>query len=615
MTFNIQEELKKLPENPGVYIMRDENDAIIYVGKANVLKNRVRQYFQSSNKLSLKTQVLVSNIKRFEYIVTGSELEALILECNLIKKNKPKYNILLKDDKNYPYIKVTMNEEYPRIFLTRRFENDGARYFGPYSNTGAVKGTIELVKKLFPVKTCNKVLPRDIGKSRPCLNFYIYQCLGPCQGTVDKKEYRDFMKDVCDFLGGNHDKIIRRLEKLMKAASEAMEYERAASLRDKMNSLIHISERQMAVSDSKHDQDVVAVAVSGKTSCAQVFFIRAGKLIGREHFLIRSDENTEPSEILNSFIKQFYNKVELIPDEIILQHRIDDIEVIKSWLGEKKMRRVQITVPQKGEKLKLVKMVEQNAAISLSREVVNVETNLASSKQKLDEITESLGLANVPNRIEAYDISNTGKSEIVGSMVVFENAAANKKEYRHFKIKSIATQDDYQSMQEVVFRRFRHAREDISSGNEKGSFSKMPDLILVDGGLGHVNAIKNVLKKDNIEIPVFGMVKDEKHRTRGLVSEKGEINLANNMLLLRFVTAIQDEAHRFAIEYNKKLRDKRYKGSVLDEIAGIGPEKKKALMKHFGSLEKIKNAGTEELEAVKGMKKSTAKSVYEYFRN
>ncbi|HEX3027995.1 MAG TPA: excinuclease ABC subunit UvrC [Clostridia bacterium] len=615
--FNIQEELKKLPDKPGVYIMKDENSNIIYIGKAVVLKNRVRQYFQSSSNMTPKTQVMVSKIREFEYIVTDSETEALILECNLIKTHKPKFNILLKDDKSYPYIKVTMNEEYPRILTVRRLEKDKARYFGPYTGGFAVKETISLLKKLFPLKSCNKVFPRDVGKERPCLNYHIGQCLGPCQGNVDKEKYRELMEDICSFLDGKQDKISGRLEEQMKEAAERMEFEKAAILRDKLNNLKHVAEKQKVLSTQSEDQDVVAFARDEADSCVQVFFIRGGKLIGREHFVIEGTAGVEDSELLNSFMKQYYNSALFIPGEVIIQSEIDDTDVIENWLSGKRGARVYIRVPQRGEKLSLIKMVSQNAFIALSRFKEKINKEKTMSEEGLREFAGLLGIDAIPERIEAYDISNTGSSEIVASMVVFRNGMPDKKEYRRFKVKSINIQNDYASMQEVIFRRFRHAEDERKLEKESDSknkkFSNLPDIILLDGGLGHVNAVKEVLDQLNVRIPLFGMVKDDKHRTRGLVSQETEFDLAGKLTVLRFVTAIQDEAHRFAIDYNKKLRTKRYTVSVLDSIDGIGPKRKKALIRHFGSVEKIKKAEVDDLLAVEGISRDTALKIYNHF--
>jgi excinuclease ABC subunit C len=561
-----------------------------------------------------KVQAMVARIKEFEYIVTDSELEALILECNLIKKHKPKFNILLKDDKNYPYIKVTMNEDYPRVYMTRKVEKDRAKYFGPYSSAFAVKETIELLKKLFPIKSCNKVFPRDIGKGRPCLNYHIYQCLGPCQGNVNKEEYRELMRDICSFLNGKHDEIIGRLEKQMKEAADAMNFEKAASLRDKINSLKHIAEKQKVLSTAMEDQDVVAFAKGQTDSCVQVFFIRGGKLIGREHFIFEGVGDVDNRELMTSFIKQFYSSTSFIPSEILLQEDIDELNIIERWLSDKRSARVYIKVPRKGEKLHLVEMVAQNALIALNQFVERVKREESLKKEGLFSLTDLLELNEAPYRIEAYDISNTGSSEIVASMIVFEDGAAANREYRKFRIKSVEKQNDYQSMQEVIYRRFKRAQKEQEESPDKASrFSKMPDLLLIDGGLGHLNAVLEVLKEIKINIPVCGMVKDDKHRTRGLVTVDGEIDLIKNITALRFVTAIQDEAHRFAVEYNKKLREKRYSVSVLDDIDGIGPSRKKALIKHFGSVAKIKEAGLDDLTAVEGINSLVAENIYRYF--
>jgi len=618
--FDIQEELRKMPDKPGVYLMKDKKGKIIYVGKAVVLKNRVRQYFQSLSGQSSKVRAMVPLIEEFEYIVTDSELEALILECNLIKKYRPKFNVLLKDDKTYPYIKVTMNEEYPRVIMTRRVQKDGGRYFGPYTNVAAVKETIKILKKLFPMKTCKKVLPRDIGKERPCLNYYIYQCLGPCQGNVDKEEYRTVMKDICSFLSGRQDRIIKRLEEQMKTASENMEFEKAARIRDKINSIKHISEKQKVLSTSDVDQDAVAFAKDETDACIQVFFIRGGKLIGREHFIFEGMSDVEDGELIASFMKQFYSTAEFVPHEILIQSEIDEIDLLQEWLSEKRGGKVYIKVPKKGDKHYLIEMVAQNAQVALEQFKRRIKVEEETTGESLKELSEILGLDEVPRRIEAYDISNTGSSEMVASMVVFEDGMPNNREYRKFRIKSQDGQNDYGSMQEVIYRRFRRAEmeKSLQAANniydvEKG-FSKLPDVIFVDGGLGHLNAANEVLKELGIhDIPVFGMVKDNKHRTRGLVTPKGEIELSENISVLRLVTYIQNEAHRFAVEYNKKLRKDRYKSSELDNIEGVGEKRRKALLKHFGSISRIKTAEVEELAVVEGISKSTAQKIYDYF--
>lgn len=660
--FDIYDALKKLPDKPGVYIMKDENGAIIYVGKAVVLKNRVRQYFQASANHTPKVQAMVAKIREFEYIVTDNELEALILECNLIKEHKPRFNILLRDDKNYPYIKITMSDDYPRMFMTRRVDRDGAKYFGPYSNVFSVRETINLLKRLFPVKTCKKVFPRDIGKERPCLNYYIRQCLGPCTGKVDKEEYRSMMKDICSFLDGRHEEVVRRLEEKMHAAAEDLDFEKAAMFRDKLSSLRHISEEQKVLSTSMADQDVVGVAKDKTDTCIQVFFIRGGKVLGREHFIFEGFGGGETQELMASFLKQFYgDKAAAIPPEILLQEGIEEAEVMEDWLGIIRGGRVHIRVPQRGEKQHLVEMVSQNAQLALQQFHDRVSAGGDALKEGLTGMAEILGLPEPPHRIEAYDISNTGTSEIVASMVVFTDGQPLKKDYRRFRIKTLDRQNDYASMQEVIYRRFKHAEAEKrqrqgdgssvsvetggrffrSDGEDKvapgdvfaspdrdkrtvplshaqprqAKFSQLPDLILLDGGLGHVNAIGQVLKELGVGIPAYGMVKDDNHRTRGLVTPDREADITKNLPVLRMVTAIQDEAHRFAIEYNKKLREKRYSVSILDEIEGIGPKRKKALIRHFGSISRIRQAGVDDLTGVEGISRAAAESIYTFFRN
>jgi excinuclease ABC subunit C len=497
----VNTKLATLPEKPGVYIMKDENGVIIYIGKAINLKNRVRQYFQSLAGQTPKVHVMVSQIKDFEYIITNSEVEALILECNLIKKHKPKFNILLKDDKNYPYIKITLNEDYPRILMTRKIEKDGAKYFGPYTSVSDVRQTINFLKKIFSVKSCNKRLPKDIGKGRPCLNYHINQCMAPCQGLITKEEYYIIIKDICDFLSGRRDELIDKLEKEMIDASQNMDYEKAALLRDKISSLNNMFEEQKVVSTSLEDQDVVAIARKDKYASIQIFFIRNGKLIGRKSYIFENIEDDD-RELMSSFIKQFYNSSEFIPGEILLQNEIDDKNTIENWLGKKRNARVYIKVPKKGEKLKLIKMVSQNAMIYLENYLKTEGKEKQFYINILRSFAEFMEIDNIPFRIEAYDISNTGVTEITGSMVVFENGLPLPKDYRRFRIKSLDKQDDYAAMQEVVFRRFRKGEE----------FLTYPDLILVDGGLGHVNAVLEVLTQYRVNIPVFGMVKDEKHQ-------------------------------------------------------------------------------------------------------
>jgi len=609
--FVIQEELKKLPDKPGVYIMKDENGTIIYVGKAVNLKNRVRQYFQSSSAHTPKVAAMVAKISEFEYIVTDTELEALILECNLIKEHKPKFNILLKDDKNYPYIKITLNEEYPRILKTRRVEKDGAKYFGPYSNVFSVTETINLIKKIFPIRTCKRVLPRDIGKDRPCLNYHIKACLGPCAGNVSKEEYNAVIRDICAFLDGRQEAIIEKLEREMKEASDNLEFERAASLRDKLASLKHITEEQKVLSVAGSDRDVIAFASSKTDTCVQVFFIRGGKLLGREFHIVEGTGEGEEHELASSFIKQFYSTAAMIPPEIIIETDFEDREVVEDWLSGKRGGRVHIKVPQRGEKLHMIEMVSKNAQLELNRFYGKLSSE-GFTQTGLSELSGLLGLHEPPKRLEAYDISNTGTSEVVASMVVFENGKPAKKDYRRFRIRSVDLQNDYASMQEVIFRRFKHAQKEERTVPGTG-FEKLPQLIMIDGGLGHLNAVSQVLDDLGIDIPVCGMVKDEKHRTRGLVLKDREIDLGRNINVLRFVTAVQDEAHRFALEYNKKLRAKRYTKSVLDEVDGVGPKRKKALLKHFGSVSRISEATLDELMTVEGINRPTAERILEFF--
>jgi len=585
--------------------MRNKNDKIIYVGKAVVLKNRLRQYFQPSAAHTSKVRAMVENVTRFEYIVTDSEYEAFILECNLIKKYRPKYNVLLKDDKTYPYIKITLNEEYPRILTTRRILKDGARYFGPYSSAAAVKETINLIKKIFPLRTCNRNLPKDIGKERPCLNYYIKRCVGPCTGNVNKDEYRAMINDIIMFINGNQDFLIKRFTRQMKEAAENMEYEKAAMLRDRINSLKHVTEKQKVLSISETDQDAIACSREGPDICMQVFLVRSGRLIGKEHFMLVATEDTDMTELFTSFVKQYYNNREYIPKEILLQHEVEERDFLERWLTDKKGSRVYIHVPKRGHKLKLIEMVQKNSQIELQRYCDKRRTEGAIANEGLEGMMELLGLDKKPVRIEAYDISNTGHLDMVGSMVVFTDGKSSKNDYRMFRIKVTATQNDYAAMQEMVFRRFKRL-SDAEFGDE-------PDLILVDGGKGHVNSVIEVLNQLNISIPVYGMVKDEHHNTRAIVSSNREYNISQNPEVLRLVITIQEEAHRFALQYNKKLRSKRHSYSVLDEISGVGERRKNALLRHFGSIRNIKNATVEELMEVKEINRKVAENIKSYF--
>lgn len=619
--FDIQEQLKNLPEQPGVYIMKDKQNHIIYIGKAKVLKNRVRQYFQSSKNHAPKVKAMVSNISEFEYIVTDSELEALVLECNLIKKHKPHYNILLKDDKHYPYIKVTMNEEYPRIIMTRRIEKDGAKYFGPFTSSIVVKETIEIIKKIFQIRTCNKQFPRDIGKQRPCLNYYINQCLAPCQGGITQEKYREIFKNICTFLDGKHDILIETLTKEMYAASEKMDFEKAATLRNKINSLKQIAEKQKMISSTLEDQDVIAFAEGQDEACVQVFFIRGGKLLGREHFILEGTSEMEKSDLMSTFVKQFYNSTAYVPKEVILQEDIDEAGIIQSWLTNRRGSKVYIKVPRKGEKQQLVQMVAKNALQTLQQFELKTVNDLNFALNALNELQQLLSLSKKPEIIEAYDISNTAGFDSVASMVVFKNAIPSNQDYRKFKIKSVQGPNDYESMKEVLFRRYKRALQEqelVENGRmdiSETKFMQLPDLILVDGGKGHVAAAKEILQELNIQIPVYGMVKDDRHRTRGVTTEETEIHMAGNSAAFKLLTQIQDEVHRTAITYHKSLRNKKTVVSVLDNIPGIGAVRKKNLIKHFKTIQNIRVASVEDLIKVESIDKRAAESIYNFFKN
>lgn len=613
--FDIQEELKKLPDKPGVYIMKDASGIVIYVGKAVVLKNRVRQYFQNSANHPPKVQAMVSKITEFEYIVTDTEVEALMLECTLIKKHKPRYNILLKDDKHYPYIKVTMNEAYPRILKTRRVEKDGAKYFGPYSSAYAVNDAIDTIKKLFPVKTCNLVLPRDVGKYRPCLNYHMKQCLAPCQGGVNMEEYRAMMKKICSFLGGQYDELLNDLKAQMEAAANDLEFERAAQLRNKINSIVQLSEAQKVLSADGQDRDIIGYAQNATDLCIQVFFVRNGRVVGREHFIFEGEGSEDVKYSLSTFIKQFYNTVQFVPSEVVLQQEIEDGEIIEQWLTEKRGFKVSLRIPQRGELVKLVRMVAQNADISLKLYGDRLKRAASVNEEGLKQLTRLLNLDCIPDRIEAYDISNTGSSEIVASMVVFEKGRSARDEYRKFKMKSVNEQNDYASMQETLYRRLSRARKEAEEEQEQSKFSKLPDLILVDGGQGHVNAAQQIVDELGFDLVIAGMAKDDRHRTRALVYKGYEYDMSSNLPLLRLVTEIQDETHRVAVQYNRKLREKRYTHSELDEIKGIGEARKKALIRHFKSLAAVKKAEIPQLLEVEGISEKVAQKIYQHFRS
>lgn len=616
--FNIEEELKKLPKEPGVYIMHDAHDDIIYVGKAISLKNRVRQYFQSSRNLTPKIQQMVSKIARFEYIVTDSELEALVLECNLIKEHRPKYNTMLKDDKTYPYIKVTVNEPYPRILFSRTMKKDKARYFGPYTSAGAVKDTIELLQKIYKIRNCQRVLPRDTGKDRPCLYYHIHQCEGPCQGYISQEAYKESVKGVLSFLGGNYNEVMMMLQNKMQAASDALDFEGAIEYRDLLNSVKHVAEKQKITSSQMEDRDIIAFARADDEAVVQVFFVRNGKLIGREHFYVTGVASDTRSEVMTTFIKQFYAGTPFIPKELLLQEPINDEEIITSWLSARRGQKVTVRVPQKGQKERLVELAYENASLVLSKDSEKIKREEARTIGAVKSIAQMLGIASIL-RIEAFDISNINGFENVGSMIVYENGKPKRNAYRKFKIKSFSGQDDYRSMREVLTRRFTHGIKEQEELKAKqmdmsmGSFAKLPDLIMMDGGRGQVNIAIEVLHELNLNIPVCGMVKDDNHRTRGLYYNNIELPIDRNSESFKLITRIQDEAHRFAIEYHRSLRSRGQVKSVLDDIEGIGPVRRKALMRHFGEIQKIAAASVEELEAVDGMSAAAALSVWKFF--
>lgn len=609
--FDIQEELKKLPARPGVYIMHDEKDHIIYVGKAISLKNRVRQYFQSSRNKGVKIEQMVTHIRRFEYIVTDSELEALVLECNLIKEYRPKYNTMLMDDKTYPFIKVTTNEAFPRVMMSRKMRKDKARYFGPYTSAQAVRDTIDLIHKLYHVRSCNRNLPRDIGKERPCLNYHIKQCDAPCQGYISQEEYRKAIDEVIRFLNGNYDGILKELEEKMNAASEALEFERAIEYRELLNSVKKVAQKQKITDSSGEDRDVLAVASEEEDAVVQVFFIRGGRLIGRDHFYLRISKGDSEAEILDSFIKQYYAGTPYIPGELMLQEEVEDQELLETWLTAKRGQKVSLKIPKKGTKEKLVELAAENARLVLSKDKERLKREEGRTIGAVKEIAALLGLDELV-RMEAYDISNTNGFESVGSMIVYERGRPKRNDYRKFKIRGIKGADDYGSMREVLTRRFTHGLKEREENEELGKFTVFPDLILMDGGKGQVNVALQVLDELHLDIPVCGMVKDDHHRTRGLYYQNVEIPIDRSSEAFRLVTRIQDEAHRFAIEYHRQLRGKGQVHSILDDIEGIGPTRRKALMRHYLSLDAIREASVEELAKIPSMNEKAAESVYKF---
>ena len=611
--FLIEEELKKLPGKPGVYIMQGEKDEMIYVGKAVSLKNRVRQYFQRSRNKGAKIEQMVTHITRFEYIVTDSELEALVLECNLIKEHRPKYNTMLKDDKTYPFIKVTVNEPYPRVLFSRTMKKDKAKYFGPYTSSTAVKDVIELVRKIYMVRSCNRNLPRDCGKDRPCLYYHMKQCTAPCQGNVSEEAYKQNIGQVLHFLNGNYKETIDQLTEKMMAASEEMRFEDAAGYRDLINSIRRIGERQKITTYGEEDRDIIAVAMDEsedlreQDAVVQVFFMRGGRLIGRDHFFLRVARGDTKAQVLSSFLKQFYAGTPFIPAEIMMQTEIEDGEIIEDWLTARRKQRVHIRVPKKGTKEKLVELAKENAWMVLSKDRERIKREEGRTIGAVKEIEDWLGLKDIV-RMEAYDISNISGFESVGSMVVYEKGKPKRSDYRKFKIKWVQGPNDYASMEEVLTRRFTH-----ESKGEYDSFSILPDLILMDGGRGQVNIARKVLGELGIDIPVCGMVKDDNHRTRGVYFNNVEIPIDTSGEGFHLVTRIQDEAHRFAIEYHRSLRSKEQVHSVLDDIPGIGETRRKALMRRFRSVENIRDASVEELSQTESMNVQSAEAVYQFF--
>ena len=618
--FQIEEELKKLPGQPGVYIMHDAKDAIIYVGKAISLKNRVRQYFQSSRDKTAKIKQMVSKIARFEYIVTDSELEALVLECNLIKEHRPRYNTMLKDDKTYPYIKVTASEEYPRILFSRQMKKDKNKYFGPFTSAGAVKDTIELIRKLYRIRACSRKLPQDMGKDRPCLYYHIHQCDAPCQGYISQADYQKSVKQAVGFLNGQYEPVMKYLEEKMRTASEMMEFEKAIEYRDLLDSVKKVAQKQKITSQSMEDRDIIAMAKDERDAVVQVFFVRDGKLIGREHFHMNLTGSESKAEILNSFVKQFYAGTPFVPHEIWVQEELEDAEVIASFLTARRGQKVRFVVPKMGEKERLVELAEKNAKMVLSQDKEKIKREELRTIGAMNQIGSWIGFSGI-KRVEAYDISNISGFESVGSMIVYENGRPKRNDYRKFRIRTVQGPNDYASMREVLLRRFSHGLEETkklqAEGGDlaMGSFTRFPDLLMMDGGRGQVNIALEVLRELQLEIPVCGMVKDDNHRTRGLYYQNVEIPIDRHSEGFQLITRIQDEAHRFAIEYHRSLRGKEQVRSVLDDIKGIGPARRKSLMRTFKTIEAVREASVEELEAAPQMNRAAAEAVYIFFRD
>ncbi|MBW9150850.1 excinuclease ABC subunit UvrC [Clostridium estertheticum] len=618
--FDFDYQLKTLPDAPGVYLMKNNLGEIIYVGKAKILKNRVRQYFKSSKNHSVKVMAMVKNIAEFEYIVTDSEMEALILECNLIKKYSPRYNILLKDDKHYPFIKITINEEFPRVFVTRNIANDGGRYFGPYTDSAAVYSTIELIKQIFPLRTCRRNIKEGVLYDRPCLNYHIGLCKAPCTGYISKEDYGKIIKGVLDLLTGKDKSIKGDLRNKMESASEVLEFEKAAMLRDKIMAIEKVNEKQKIIIGNCENEDFINVYVDEKDVCIQVFFLRDGKIVGREHFILNDEAENVENELIEEFIKRFYGGTAFIPKTIYVPF-ISEVEILEQWLSAKKDSKVAIKIPQKGEKKKTLEMVANNAKITLENFKLKDMQDKEIHKIAMQEITELLKLDEIPDRIESYDISNIMGVDSVGSMVVFEGGKPKNSDYRRFKIKSVIGANDYDSMREILERRFRRGLDEVERIKErnlelsKGKFCVFPDLILMDGGKGQVNVALEVLKNLNIDIPVCGMVKDDRHKTRGLIYNNIELFMKSNSQSMHLITRIQDEVHRFAITYHRTLRDKRTLYSILDNIPNIGEKRRRELLKKFGSIDNIKGADAKELMDTPSMDSKSAECVILYFKN
>ncbi len=609
-----EEDLSKLPDQPGVYLMHGKNDEIIYVGKALSLRHRVRQYFQPSHDEGIKKKQMVANIDYFEFIVTDSELEALVLECNLIKEYRPKYNTMLRDDKTYPYIEVTLGEDFPRVLFSRKIKKNGSKFFGPFTSAKAVHDTIELVQKLYKIRTCSQKLPENAGKNRPCLNYHIGQCLAPCQGNVSQEDYRQGVDGVLDFLNGDYNSTIKDLQEKMQQASEDMDFEKAALYRDLIESVKTCAGRQKATQLDGEDRDIVAMARSQEDAVVQVFFIRGGKMIGREHFFINVRVNDYEEDIISFFLKDYYTGTPFIPREIFLQTELKEAELLETWLTEKKGTRVYLRTPKRGSKERLVELAAKNAQMVLDQDREKIKKEEGRTIGAMKEIADALGLKGA-SRMEAFDISNISGVNSVGSMVVFEKGKPKRSDYRKFKIKSVVGPNDYASMHEVLTRRFSHGLEILqeNGGVIEDSFTKFPDVIMMDGGKGQVHIAEEVMQELGLDIPVAGMVKDDHHRTRGLYYKGQEIPIDTHSEGFLLITRLQDEAHRFAIEYHRSLRSKGQTHSFLDDIAGIGPKRRKALMKKYVSAENMAQASLEDLQATDSMTKEAAEAVYNYF--